>query len=67
MLEIAPVNGTRAQTANEQRRVEEDDSASAQLECRPRELANVIDFPESYFEDDPVYNPGCRVVHLASG
>ena len=57
VLETAPVRGTRAATAREQRRDEDDEFASAQSECRPRELVDVIDFPESYFEDDLVTTP----------
>ena len=56
-LAMAPVRGTRAKTVSEQRRVEEDDSASAKSECRPRELSGILDFPDSYFEEDPETTP----------
>ena len=45
VLETAPVGGTRAATAREQRRDEDDEFASAQSQCHPRELVDVIDFP----------------------
>ena len=57
VLDSAPVRVTRAQEKREQSRVEADELASAQSECRPRDLTEVLDFPESYFEDDPVTTP----------
>ena len=56
-LVVAPVRDTRAETAKELKGIAEDESASALSECCPVELSEVLDFPESYFEDDPEPTP----------
>ena len=43
-LAVAPVRGTRAETIREQRRVDNDISASAQSECLPKDLSSILDF-----------------------
>ena len=48
-----PIRATRASTAKELAEIEADDEASAQSESQPIDLLNVVDLPESYFEDDP--------------
>ena len=53
----APVRGTRAQVISEQNRESADELASAQLECTPVPLSDILDFPDSYFESDPVPTP----------
>ena len=57
VLVVAPVRGTRAETAKELKEIAEDESASALSECCPVEFSEVFDFPESYFEDDPEPTP----------
>ena len=52
-----PVRITRAQAKKEAARQKEDDLASAQAECVPTPLSEVFDFPDSYFEQDPVPIP----------
>ena len=41
-LEMAPVRGTRTEILGEQRRVEDDESASAKSECRSRDLSTEL-------------------------
>ena len=43
----------RAGLAKELAGIAADDEASAQSECRPMDLLQVIDMPEAYFEDLP--------------
>ena len=47
------VRGTRDQTRKEQLEREKDDALSSESECLPRDVDCILDFPESYFEDDP--------------
>ena len=49
-----PVRVTRAQARKEAARENEDDMISAQAECKPTTLSEIFDFPDSYFEQDPV-------------
>ena len=51
------VRVTRAQAKKEAARQREDDIASAQAECEPTPLSDVLDFPDSYFEQDIVVEP----------
>ena len=53
----APVRSTRAQVISEQSRDWADELASAQSDCIPVPLSDVLDFPDSYFENDPVVTP----------
>ena len=52
--EVEPVRSTRAQVGKERVEDEQDELASAQSECTPIPLSDIYDFPDSYFEDDPV-------------
>ena len=52
-VEVVPVRGTRAGLARELAEIEADDVASAQSECRPVDLLQVINLPESYFGTHP--------------
>ena len=45
VLVVAPVRGTRAETAKELKEIAEDESASALHECRHVELSDELDFP----------------------
>ena len=49
-----PVRVTRAQAKREAAKEHEEDMASAQAECNPTPLSEIFDFPDSYFEQDPV-------------
>ena len=60
VVEEEKVEAVRATRAQVKKQVEEevaDDLASAQAECKPLPLAEVFDFPDSYFEDDCVVTP----------
>ena len=48
---------TRAQAAKEVATEQEDALVSAQSDCEPIQLSDVLDFPDSYFEQDPVPTP----------
>ena len=52
-----PDRSTRAQAEKEDARDKEDELASAQAECVPIPLSEVFDFPDAYFEQDPVATP----------
>ena len=52
-----PVRTTRAQAKKEAAREKEDLLVSAQAECEPIPLSDVFDFPDAYFEQDPVPSP----------
>ena len=54
---VESVRNTRAQAKKEAAEDREDDVASAQAECEPTPLGDVFDFPDSYFEQDPVPTP----------
>ena len=62
-----PIRATRASTAKELAEIEADDEASAQLESQPIDLLNVVDLPESYFEDDPEPTPVEALCTLLEG
>ena len=55
--EVAPVRITRAQAKIVQEKEKADEQASAQSDCTPIALAEIFDFPDSYFEGDPVVTP----------
>ena len=52
-----PIRTTRAKEANLLAEIEADDVASAQSECQLVDLLQIIDLPDSYFEDDPEPTP----------
>ena len=51
------IRSTRAQTSSEQEQDREDELASAQSEADPKPLEDIFDFPDSYFEQDPIPTP----------
>ena len=51
------VIGTREQTRREQIERDTDETLSAESECVPSEVDCILDFPESYFEEDPQITP----------
>ena len=51
------VRGTWEQTRREQIERDTDETLSAECECVPREVDCILDFPESYFEEDPQITP----------
>ena len=51
---VAPVRSTRSQVLKEQEGEKADELASAQSESNPVSLVDILDFPDSYFENDPV-------------
>ena len=60
--EVEPVRATRAQKVKEQleeEQLEEEQNVVAleQKVCDPLPLSDILDFPDSYFEDDPVPTP----------
>ena len=61
VLVVAPVRGTRAETAKKLKEIAEDESASALSECCPVELSDVLDFP------DPVVTPVEELCTLPEG
>ena len=54
VLVSALVRSTRAQEKREQSRVQEDELASAQSECRPAELSDVVDFQNLILKMNPL-------------
>ena len=52
-----PIRSTREQDRKEQAREKEDDLASAQAECTPVPLSEILDIPDSYFEEECVATP----------
>ena len=52
--EVEPVRATRAQVRREGLEDEQNVQALAQSECDPLPLSAILDFPDSYFEEDPV-------------
>ena len=48
---------TRAQVAKEAAELAEDIVVSENADCDPIPLSNILDFPDSYFEADPVATP----------
>ena len=57
VMESVPIRSTRAQVEREREREKENEIASARAECTPTPLSEVFDFPDSYFEQDPVPTP----------
>ena len=57
VMESVPIRSTRAQVERESEREKDDEIASARAECTPTPLSEVFDFPDSYFEQDPVPTP----------
>ena len=55
--EITPVRNTRSQVKREILEEKEDALASAQADNDPLPLSEILDFPDSYFEEDPVPTP----------
>ena len=47
------VRGTREQARREFEERDVDEALSSQSACVPREVDCILDFPESYFEEDP--------------
>ena len=64
---VVAVRGTRASTVRESAENAEHDRASAQSDCQPLDLVNVIDLPESYVEDMPAITPVESLVTLLEG
>ena len=54
---VEVIRTTRAQVTSEQNREEADELASALSESTPVPLSDILDFPDAYFEDDPVPIP----------
>ena len=52
-----PIRSTREQCRKEQAREKEDDLATAQAECDPVPLSQLLDIPDSYFEEECVATP----------
>ena len=57
MQHIDSVRATRAQIAKENEERLQDDIASASSEAEPVSLADVFDFQDSFFEQEPVPTP----------
>ena len=53
----ASIRGTRAQTSSEQKKDREDELASAESGADPVALEDIFDFPDAYFEQDPIPTP----------
>ena len=53
---VEPIRVTRAQAKKIAADERENDIASAQAECSPVPLHEVLDFPDSYFEQDEVFD-----------
>ena len=51
------VRGTRDQARQEQVESDNDDTLSSESACVPRDVDCILDFPESYFEEDPRITP----------
>ena len=54
---VEVIRNTRAQVISEQERDSADEIASAQAESTPVPLSDILDFPDSYFEEDLVPTP----------
>ena len=66
-VEVVPVRGTRASLASEREEIAENETASTQSECQPLDLLQVIDLPDSYFEDLPAVTPVDKLITLPEG
>ena len=55
--EVESVRATRAQVGRERMEDEQNVQASAQSESEPLPLSEIIDIPDSYFEQDPLPTP----------
>ena len=55
-MHVEQVSVTRAQAKKAAAEDKENDLASTQSECEPVALSDVLDFPDSYFEPDEVYD-----------
>ena len=54
---VEPVRVTRAQELKDKLEDEKNVVAAAQTESDPLPLSDILDFPDSYFKDDPVPTP----------